>query len=90
MYGWLWSKLPGGWALKTLQSLAMIAIVGAVLVTVVFPWVEPKLPFSGNTVRTASSRRRTRRHRPPHRAARPAPRLRRGTGKPSAPSLSGE
>ena len=50
MYGWLWRKLPGGWALKTLESIAMIAVVSVLLVVVVFPWIEPKLPFSDNTV----------------------------------------
>ena len=50
MYGWLWRKLPGGTALKLLQSLAMLGVVGVVLIGLVFPWVEPKLPFSDNTV----------------------------------------
>ena len=50
MYGWIWRKLPGGWPLKTLESIVLIVGISAVLVVVVFPWVEPKLPFSGNTV----------------------------------------
>ena len=50
MYGWIWSKLPGNWALKTLESVVLVALIAGTLVVVVFPWVEPKLPFSGNTV----------------------------------------
>lgn len=50
MYGWIWRKLPGHWALKTLESVVLALLVAGVLVVVVFPWVEPKLPFSGNTV----------------------------------------
>jgi len=50
VYGWIWGKLPGNRALKALESVVLIAVVAGVLVVVVFPWVEPKLPFSGNTV----------------------------------------
>lgn len=50
MYGWLWRTLPGGWPLKTLQSLVLFFGVCVVLLLVVFPWVEPKLPFSDNVV----------------------------------------
>ena len=50
MYGWVWRKLPGHWSLKLLESIAMIAVICVALVVIVFPWVEPKLPFSGNTV----------------------------------------
>ena len=50
MYGWIWRKLPGGWPIKTLESIVMVGAVAMFLVAVVFPWVEPKLPFSGNTV----------------------------------------
>ena len=50
MYGWLWRKLPGGWQVKLLESVVMIAVISVVLVVYVFPWIEPKLPFSDNTV----------------------------------------
>ena len=50
MYGWVWRKLPGRWPLKLLESIVLVLAICAVLVVVVFPWVEPKLPFSGNTV----------------------------------------
>jgi hypothetical protein len=50
VYGWIWHKLPGNRALKALESVVLIALVASVLVVLVFPWVEPKLPFSGNTV----------------------------------------
>ena len=50
MYGWVWRKLPGRWPLKTVESLLIVTAVCALLVVVVFPWVEPQLPFSDNTV----------------------------------------
>ncbi len=50
MYGWIWRKLPGNRAWKTLESVVLAVLVSAILVVAVFPWVEPKLPFSGNTV----------------------------------------
>ena len=50
MYGWIWRMLPGHWTLKLLQSAVLAVAVGGLLVVVVFPWIEPKLPFSGNTV----------------------------------------
>jgi hypothetical protein len=46
----LWRKLPGGWPAKLAQSVALAAVIIAVLMIWVFPWVEPQLPFSENTV----------------------------------------
>ncbi|WP_166518204.1 hypothetical protein [Candidatus Blastococcus massiliensis] len=50
MYGWIWRHLPGGTALKTAQALVLVAVVVALLLFVVFPWVEPRLPFNEVTV----------------------------------------
>ncbi|MBY3553778.1 hypothetical protein [Modestobacter lapidis] len=50
MYTWIWRHLPGGTASRALQSLLLALIVGALLLFVVFPWVEPMLPFTDVTV----------------------------------------
>ena len=55
MYGWLWRKLPGPWPVKLLESLVLLTGVLAVLFLVVFPWVEPRLPFTDVTVDSPST-----------------------------------
>lgn len=50
MYGWIWRHLPGGTAAKTLLALVLVLAVCALLLFVVFPWVEPYLPFNDVTV----------------------------------------
>ena len=50
MYGWIWRHLPGGRALKTVQAVVLVLAVCALLLFVVFPWVEPRLPFNDVTV----------------------------------------
>ena len=50
MYGWIWRRLPGGTAGKSLVSLLLVVAVCALLLFVVFPWVEPHLPFNDVTV----------------------------------------
>lgn len=50
MYGTLWRRLPGPWPLKLIESAALIAGVVALLFIVVFPWAEPRLPFTDVTV----------------------------------------
>lgn len=49
MYSWIWRHLPGLPAVKALQALVLVAAVVALLLFVVFPWVEPRLPFNGVT-----------------------------------------
>ena len=44
MYGWIWRHLPGGTALRVMQALLLIALASAVLLFVVFPYLEPRLP----------------------------------------------
>lgn len=51
MYIWIWRKLPGSSAVKVIQALVLVAAVIALLLFVVFPWLEPQLPF--NAVTTA-------------------------------------
>jgi hypothetical protein len=50
LYAWLWRKLPGPWPVKALEALVAAAAVVLLLFTVVFPWVEPRLPFNDVTV----------------------------------------
>jgi hypothetical protein len=50
MYSWIWRHLPGGTGLKALLSLILVLAVAALLLFVVFPWIEPHLPFSAVTV----------------------------------------
>lgn len=50
MYAWVWRHLPGPWPAKLAVALVLAAVVVVVLFTVVFPWLEPRLPFSNVTV----------------------------------------
>lgn len=50
MYVWIWRKLPGGLPGKLLGALALLVAAVALLFFVVFPWVEPRLPFNDVTV----------------------------------------
>ena len=50
MYTWIWRHLPGGTASRTMLSLLLALLVSALLLFVVFPWVEPMLPFTDVTV----------------------------------------
>lgn len=52
MYTWLWRSLPGGLPGKLVLSLTLFCAVVLLLFTVVFPAVEPLLPFSDVTVDT--------------------------------------
>jgi hypothetical protein len=49
MYSWIWRRLPGPLPVKLLQALVLVAAVVALLFGVVFPWVEPRLPFNAVT-----------------------------------------
>lgn len=50
MYVWIWRHLPGPLAVRLLLALLLLAVVVAVLFLVVFPWVEPQLPWNDVTV----------------------------------------
>jgi hypothetical protein len=45
MYAWIWRHLPFGLPGRIGGSLALLAATGALLWYVVFPWVEPLMPF---------------------------------------------
>jgi hypothetical protein len=51
VYSWIWRKLPGSSAVKVIEAVVLVAAVTALLLFVVFPWLEPRLPF--NAVTTA-------------------------------------
>ncbi|MGH3939210.1 MAG: hypothetical protein ACRDTG_11355 [Pseudonocardiaceae bacterium] len=46
MYSWIWRQLPGSRAVKVVEMLLLIAAVVGLLMLVVFPWAEPRLPFN--------------------------------------------
>jgi hypothetical protein len=50
MYAFLWRNLPGPLPVRLLIAVALAALVVVLLFAFVFPWVEPLMPFSGNTV----------------------------------------
>ena len=50
MYGWLWHKLPGGLPGKIGACTVLFVGVVALLFFVVFPWVDPRLPFNQVTI----------------------------------------
>jgi hypothetical protein len=50
VYTWIWRKLPGGTAGKVVGATVLFLAVTALLFFVVFPWVEPRLPFNDVTV----------------------------------------
>lgn len=50
MYAWIWRRLPGGVPGKVIGSAILILAVVALLFLVVFPYVDPRLPFSDVTV----------------------------------------
>ena len=50
MYGWIWRHLPGPTAVRALICAVAIAAIISVLFTWVFPWLEPRLPFTDVTV----------------------------------------
>ncbi|WP_194291492.1 hypothetical protein [Cumulibacter manganitolerans] len=51
MYAWIWRRLPGGTAAKVAQAALLVLAVVALLFFVVFPWIEPHLPYNDVTVR---------------------------------------
>ena len=54
MYSWIWRNLPGPTVVKLLQALILFLAVVALLFFVVFPWLEPYLPFDQVTTTEGS------------------------------------
>jgi hypothetical protein len=50
VYGALWRRLPGPWPVKLVESAVLLTGVAALMFIVVFPWIEPRLPFTDVTV----------------------------------------
>jgi hypothetical protein len=46
MYGWIWRHLPGPLGVKLVLALVLALGVVALLLFVVFPWLDPMLPFN--------------------------------------------
>lgn len=46
MYAWIWRHLPGPFAAKLTLSVTLGLAVIALLMFVIFPWVEPRLWFN--------------------------------------------
>ncbi|HEX8864386.1 MAG TPA: hypothetical protein VF821_01900, partial [Lentzea sp.] len=46
MYSWIWRHLPGPLYLRIIEAVVLTAGIIALLMFVVFPWAEPKLPFN--------------------------------------------
>ena len=55
MYGWIWRHLPGPLPVRALLTLVLLTAAVAVLFLVVFPWVDPLLPFNQVTVDGSST-----------------------------------
>ncbi|MFN2540024.1 MAG: hypothetical protein ABR549_17990 [Mycobacteriales bacterium] len=50
MYVWIWRHLPGPLALRLLLAALLLAAAVALLLFVIFPWIEPQLPWNDVTV----------------------------------------
>ena len=55
MYAWLWSRLPGPTAVRVVICALALSVMVFVLFTWIFPWLEPRLPFTDVTVMGSSS-----------------------------------
>jgi hypothetical protein len=50
MYVWIWRHIPGGWPGKLIGSLVLFLGACALLLFVVFPHIQDKLPFNDVTI----------------------------------------
>jgi hypothetical protein len=50
MYAWIWRHLPGPVPVRATVAVLLLLAVVVVLFGWVFPWLEPRLPFTDVTV----------------------------------------
>ena len=50
MYAYLWRHLPGPLPIRLVAVLMLLTLAVVLLFAYVFPWLEPLMPFNGNTV----------------------------------------
>ena len=50
MYAWIWRHLPGPIPVRAGLALTMLLAIVVLLFAWVFPWLEPRLPFTDVTV----------------------------------------
>lgn len=50
MYAWIWRHLPGPVPVRAIIALVLLLGIVALLFIVVFPWLDPLLPFNHVTV----------------------------------------
>ena len=55
MYAWLWRHLPGPIYVRIVALVVLFALLVILLFGWVFPWVEPRLPFTDVTVNESAS-----------------------------------
>ncbi len=55
MYVWIWRHLPGALVARLLQTAVLLAAAVALLMLVIFPAVEPLLPYNDVTVGNADT-----------------------------------
>jgi len=46
MYAWIWRHLPGPLAARVTVAVILVLGIIALLLFVVFPWLDPLLPFN--------------------------------------------
>lgn len=51
MYSWIWRHLPGPVALRAAITAVLVIAAISLLLFVVFPWLDPLLPFNHVTAR---------------------------------------
>ena len=55
MYAWLWRHLPGPAPVRAVIAVLMLLMIVVALFSWVFPWLEPRLPFTDVTVDTSGT-----------------------------------
>lgn len=50
MYIWIWRHLPGTVWVRVASAVGIVVVFFAFMFTLVYPWLEPLLPFGQNTI----------------------------------------